>query len=346
MPLPHLGVVVVTFNAADVILDCLESLLAATGVVLQIVIVDNASTDGTVVLLQNWAMGQHPYRTPRDIPFKLVPCLKPIALNDEGASTSKGRHQVILIEAGINGGFAAGVNRGLSCLARMSEVDRFWVLNPDSVVPPETPAAFAKMPAPEGGFALMGGRVLYLDGTETIQIDGGTINWHTGVTSNINLGRPHATTQPPILTEIEFVTGASLVASREFYHTAGPMKDDYFLYYEEVDWSLRRGPLPLIYCPRGVVYHRAGTAIGSPTLGRPASIFSLYFKHRGRLRFMRRFCRRGLPGAYAYSLAKATQLLFKGYPAEAWTVLVASLDGPPPKTVLKRLSPDAVKIVS
>ena len=42
MTLPTLGVVVVTFNAADIIQDCLESLLASRGVQLAIVVVDNA----------------------------------------------------------------------------------------------------------------------------------------------------------------------------------------------------------------------------------------------------------------------------------------------------------------
>jgi len=39
MSLPTLGVVVVTFNAADVVFDCLESLLAARDVALHIVVV-------------------------------------------------------------------------------------------------------------------------------------------------------------------------------------------------------------------------------------------------------------------------------------------------------------------
>ena len=124
------------------------------------------------------------------------------------------------------------------------------------------------------------------------------------------------------------------------------MAEDYFLYYEEVDWALRRltlpgGPLPLAYCPGGIVYHRAGTAIGSPTLGRPASPFSLYFKHRARIRFMRRFRPRNLPAALAYSLAKAGQLAWQGYWTEARTILQASLGLPPPQSVRDRLSPEA-----
>ena len=132
-----------------------------------------------------------------------------------------------------------------------------------------------------------------------------------------------------------------MVASRQFYEAAGPMPEDYFLYYEEVDWALRRGSLPLAYCAGGIVYHRAGTAIGSPTLGRPASPFSLYFKHRGRLKFMRRHFPWAVPTALLYSLAKAGQMFVKGYGKEGATLMSASLGQGPSSEVRDRLSVEA-----
>lgn len=342
MTLPNLGVVIVTFNSADVIRDCLESLLAARDVRLEIVIVDNASTDDTLAALHDWASGATPYVPSADMPFVLPVSPKPIALRTETDVLAR-QTSLSLIETGVNGGFAAGVNRGLAFLAARPGVDRFWILNPDSAVPPETPHAFATAPGPAGGFALMGGRVIYFDTPEIIQIDGGLINRRTGVTGNSGLGQPHATTPAPDPASLDFITGASMVVSRAFYERAGPMAEDYFLYYEEVDWALRRGDLPLAYCAGGIVYHRAGTAIGSPTLGRPASAFSLYFKHRARLRFMRRFRPRNLWGAYAYSVAKAAQLALKGYWAEAATILLASFERPPPAAVRSHLS-DAAAI--
>ena len=352
---PALGVVIVTFNAADVILDCLESLLAATGIRLDIIVVDNASTDATTARIRDWAAGITPYLPPQDMPFALCPAPKPVAL--QGAVPHVVPHVVprvdpqfdpaqiaiTLIETGVNGGFAAGVNIGLAHLATQSAIDRFWVLNPDSAVPPGTPLAFATEPGPKAGFALMGGRVIYYDQPDMIQIDGGLLNPRTGVTGNIALGQSHAATPPASAAALEFITGASMVVSRAFYDRAGPMAEDYFLYYEEVDWALKRGNLPLAYCPGGIVYHRAGTAIGSPTLGRPASAFSLYFKHRARIMFMRRHRARNLPFALAYSLAKAAQLALRGYWTEARTIVQASLGLPPPRQVRARLSPEAAE---
>jgi len=340
MTLPTLGVVVVTFNAADVIFDCLESLLAAQGVALHIILVDNASEDSTVADVEAWAEGQKTYETPEDMPFTLVPADKPIALN--GTPHGPSGHRLTLIRNAVNGGFAAGVNTGLAALAKETEVMRFWVLNPDSAVPPETPLAFATHRA--GDFALMGGRLLYYDKPNMIQIDGGTINRKTGVTGNLGLFQDHTETPPSHPDQMDFITGASMVASRSFYETAGPMPEDYFLYYEEVDWALQRVQLPLAYCPEAVVYHKAGVIIGSANLNRPASPFSIYFKHRARLRFMWRFFPQWLPVALTYSCAKAAQLLFKGYPKEASAMMRASLGIAPSEEVRRMLSPEAAHL--
>lgn len=344
MPLPALGVVIVTFNSADVILDCLESLLASSEVVLHIAIVDNASEDDTLAVISAWAAGRVPFAMAPDLPVAVPAAPKPLNLN--GADNAGLPHHLHLIQTGINAGFAAGVNRGLADLAAArlkdgSPLDRFWILNPDSVAAPQAAGAIAAAP---GGFGLMGGRVLYLDHPQTIQIDGGTLNPRTGITGNLNLFAQTDATPPPAAHAMHFITGASMVVSRAFYESAGPMPEEYFLYYEEVDWAMRRGDLALAYCAQAIVYHRTGTAIGSATIGRPASPFALYFKHRGRLRFMRRYHPYALPVAYAYSLAKAVQLLVKGYPVEARTLLGACLDLPPSPAIRARLSPEAAKL--
>jgi hypothetical protein len=99
----------------------------------------------------------------------------------------------------------------------------------------------------------MGGRVLYLDTPDCIQIDGGTLNRWTGVTGNLILYALNKGTPPPKAEQMDFITGASMVASRQFYEAAGPMAEDYLLYYEEVDWALQRGVLPLALLRR---WHR------------------------------------------------------------------------------------------
>lgn len=333
---PCLGVVLVTYNSAGIILDCLESLLASTGVRLVLQVVDNASTDGTPSVIRDWAAGRAAAPL-ADLPFAVPLAPKPLPIALPQAVPPSG-HVLGLIETGENLGFAGGVNRGLAALAIMSEVDRFWILNPDTVVPPGSAHAFATHPEPAGGFSLMGGRVLYLDRPDMIQIDGGTINRWTGITNNLSLFASHAATPPPDAATMDFITGASMVASRRFCEVAGPMAEDYFLYYEEVDWALRRGALPLLYCPGGLVYHRAGTAIGSATANRLASPFALWFKNRARMMFMRRHFPLGIVTAWAWTIGKVGQYLVKGYHSGAAALLAGAAGRPPPAAVRQVLS--------
>jgi hypothetical protein len=327
-PSAPLGVVIVTFDAANVILDCLGTLTTAAAqdvVPLRIAVVDNASTDGTADLVSGWMEGRQPWTPPADLPFPPSAAVPDV--------------RTFLLLNPVNGGFAAGVNLGLAQLAKDPAITRFWVLNPDSLVPPGTPGAFARHDP--GPFALMGGRVTYTDPPDLIQIDGGTLDRRTGVTGNLNLGCRFAEAPVPSATDMAFITGASLVASRDFLDRAGPMPEDYFLYYEEVDWAMRRGDLPLAFCPAARVFHRGGTAIGSPTFARLASPFSLYFKHRARMRFVRRHLPASLTAAWVYSLAKAGQYLLKGYGAGAAAIWAGARDAPLPAAVRHRLGPAA-----
>ena len=79
----------------------------------------------------------------------------------------------------------------------------------------------------------------------------------------------------------------------------------------------------------------------APIFGRGASPFSLYFKHRGRILFLRRFHPGALPAGYAYSLAQAGRLLLKRSPAGAWAVVAASFGLPAPASVRSKLSGEA-----
>lgn len=333
-PDTSIGVVVVTFNAADVIVECLESLLSLQGACPAIVILDNDSGDDTVSTIRNWAAGRvdqsgHPLMAEQSP--EQIPSAKPPA-------------QIILRHSGANRGFAGGVNLGLRELAANPAIRHFWILNPDAFAEPMAALAILAAADQTPDYGLIGGRVCYAEPPHLIQFDGGTVNRWTGVTSNINLGCAAASAVPPKSTDLDFITGANMVASRRFYETVGPMREDYFLYYEETDWAMRRGNLPLVVTPEFVVFHHAGTSIGSPTLTRIASPFSFWFKYRSRMLFVRRFNPLALPVAAAYASAKAGQLMLKGAFPQAFTLLRAVFGLPAPKSVRDRLSPEAAKI--
>ncbi|WP_397418359.1 glycosyltransferase family 2 protein [Phenylobacterium sp.] len=312
-----LGVVIVSFRSGDVIPACLDSLLASHDVRLKIVVVDNASPDDTVARLTDWAgsaLGSKP-RLDR--------------LDESGVGRELGG--LTLIQGRLNRGYAGGVNLGLAALT--GQVDAIWVLNPDCVVAPDTARLYADAALARPDFGLMSCRTLHHDHPDVIQSDGGRINRATGVCSQVNAGLPAATTPPPDPSELDWLTGANLVVSPGFLARVGPMRDDYFLYFEEVDWAFRRGDAPLVHVPGAKVYHHAGTSIGSGGYHRRPSAFANFFNHRNRLRFARQYFSPVPIAAYAYSLAKAAQLVLKSAPDEAWAIIAGSFELPPPREV-------------
>lgn len=325
----EIGVVVVTFNSARVILDCLDSLESQEGPRPKIVVVDNCSSDDTVQIVRSWFLSRGEFV--------------------EGLATTgfleEGQKQDVLIRSLINVGFAAGVNIGLQYLARQKPIRHFWILNPDSIVDPAATSAIVETAHAHHDYGLLCGRICFIEPKSLIQTDGGKINRLTGVTKNLNLGRYEDETTLPDEELIEFVSGANMVASRAFYETVGPMNDDYFLYYEEVDWALRRGDLKIVSAPRFVVRHHAGTAIGSASPHAEASPFSLWFRYRSRMRFMRRFYPKCLPIAIGFALGKSFQLALNGRIPHAIAIMRATLNFGAPQVVRSTLSQEASRLV-
>ena len=339
-PAGSIGVVVVAYDAGEALLDCLESLLAAAGTPgapdLRVLVVDNASPDGTLGRLEGWASGAVPWDGAdgsRDLPFAPRP-RGPVRIDARDLAAA-GRHASLgtaaegvvgFLQAGTNGGFAAGVNRGLETFRAMPEVDWFWILNPDAACEAGTPAALARAArAAEaaGGFAVIGGRTFYADPPLMIQTDGGRVDLATGRLLPFNLGATGRDVPGPEEGALEYVPGCHMLASRAFLDRAGLMPEDYFLYYEEVDWCFRRGDLPLIWTAGAPVHHVSGASIGSATLESGPSALAAYWMTRSRLRFVRRWRPRALPKAAAYSAFKAAQMARRGNRAGAAAALRA-----------------------
>ena len=320
-----IGVAIVSYRSAGVIEACLDSLAVQSDVSLKVVVVDNASDDGSPNVVRKWA-GAHG----EELTFSEMD------LAEVGTTES----WLTLVKSPVNRGFAHGTNRALELLMRDPEIGLFWVLNPDARAAPDCAAHFASSAEGEA-FGLMGGRVLFEARPDTIQTDGGRVSLLTGKCTSVNWGRKLAEAAMPDAGSLNFITGAHCVASREFLERVGLMREDYFLYYEEVDWALRRGDLPLRVVPEAVVHHHGGTTIGTGSLGREPSAFSNYFNFRNRMRFLWRFSPLALPFGLMHGVAKSAQLTLKGYGDEARAALAGLFQRPPPDAVRRQISQDA-----
>ncbi len=362
-----LGIIIVTYMSADVIADCLESLSRSHHTAIRIVVCDNASPDQTRDVIRDWAGARAqqfeeltadqipaarnapaspPPTPPPDtslsgtfppaVPGTPAPP-PPAPPPSEPAATNA---PLTLLRCPVNTGYAAAANQGIRLLQQDAQVNLFWVLNPDCVVPPETASAFVAEAA-KSAFSLMGGRIIYLGEEAIIQSDGGHVSHWTGRVKNLNQGL--LTSEAPDLpdTARRFISGASMVASREFIKNAGLMHEDYFLYFEEVDWATRRGDLPLIWCPSAVVHHHGGTVIGTGAVNRAPTAFANYFNFRNRMRFIFRINPVAVPVAYGYSVLKILKILLTESVAQARGAWRGLHGLAPPAEVADRIAPDA-----
>ena len=81
-----------------------------------------------------------------------------------------------------------------------------------------------------------------------------------------------------------YAHGAAMMVKREVIEKAGLMPECYFLYYEELDWSMmiRRAGYDIWYEPAVTIYHKE-----SQTTGQNSTLKS-YYMTRNRLLFVRR----------------------------------------------------------
>lgn len=203
-----------------------------------------------------------------------------------------------------NGGFAYGNNAAIRpALASSAPPDYVWLLNPDTRVHAGALAALiADLEAhPEAGIA--GSRLEEPDGsaqrsafrfpTVLSELEEGL---RFGPASRLLSDHLVA---PPVRSEaheIDWVAGASMLIKRRVFDEVGLFDEDYFLYYEEVDFCLRaaRKGWRCRYVPSSRVIHLVGQASGvTDTKKRPSRRPDYWFESR------QRYFRKNYGPAYA-----------------------------------------------
>lgn len=201
---PATWAVVVSWNVVELLRGCLAALAAAEprpGVV----VVDNASTDGTCEAVR------------REFP------------------------DAMLLANATNAGFAAATNQGVrEALARGAE--RILLVNPDATLAPESLAALERTldAAPEVGIAAPA--IVNPDGTPQAFAfgDDPSLGYLLRRGARRLLGRaPLHDWGSNTVTEPDWVTGACLLARADVFRRGVWFDEGFFLYFEDNDWCLR-----------------------------------------------------------------------------------------------------------
>jgi GT2 family glycosyltransferase len=232
---PTLAAVIVSYNTVALLHDCLAS-LASCRLPLRVVVVDNASRDGSAALVR-----------------ATFPAVE-------------------LIEAGGNLGFAGGTNLGLAALGALP--DYLLVLNPDTVVHPGAVEAMVAFLEQHPRVGLVGPRLLNPDGTPqpaafrfpTLAMAALDLFPPGEVLPGRLYGSWWHGRYPQDGGEVPFPLdhplGACMVVRGETLALVGPLDAGYFMYSEEIEWCwrIRRAGWAIWQVPAAKVTHVGGAA--------------------------------------------------------------------------------------
>ena len=254
-----ISVVMVNFNAGPLLARNIRHLLRAGSVgPLEIIVVDNGSTDASLAEIEALQTGETSLR---------------------------------ILRNGRNLGFAAACNRG----ARLAAGDHLLFLNPDCAVGPDTIAVTlqALADSPEAGMA--GCLILNQDGTEQrgcrrrIPDPKRSLYHLTGLSRLApERFRGFNDTGAPLPDQpraVEAISGAFMLMTRQAFEAVGGWDDGYFLHCEDLDLCqrLRDQGYDILFVPAARAVH----VKGGSSKGRPIRVE--WHKHRGMWRFYRKF---------------------------------------------------------
>jgi N-acetylglucosaminyl-diphospho-decaprenol L-rhamnosyltransferase len=287
-----ISVWIVNYNSANHLAQCLVGLTST--VITSIVVLDNASESA------DWA------------------AVQALAATDP---------RVQAIRSQVNLGFGGGHQRIAEHVRlRQDPDDLIWVLNPDTRVEPDVPASLAQV-LQSGAADIVVPLILTGRRDEPrIWFAGGEIDRRRGQVHPVNVGDPPAAVPRCATIPTAFVTGAALMLTRATWDELGGLRTDLFLYWEDVDLSLRAIDAGLRLAVAGLVslWHLEGGSSGSGT-----SATAYYYSARNRITVCTPYgSRLGLVfgrGA-GYVVRHAARALVKGGPGRLGR-LVAVLDG-------------------
>ncbi len=189
-----------------------------------------------------------------------------IILIDNGSEDASGQRlksefpEVIYLQNDQNLGFTGGNNVGIT-YALEHGFDYVLLLNNDTVVDPGflTPMVSFLERNPQYGAAQP--KILYEGRKDTLwNAGGGYFKW-LQMTWSIGIGQKDEG-QFDLEKDTHWITGCCFLVKQSCIREIGLLNEDYFAYYEDVDWSfrMREKGFRLRYIPSSVIYHVAGAS--------------------------------------------------------------------------------------
>lgn len=274
-------IVLLNYNGSLDTIECLESLLKLSYENYQIIVVDNSETLEPFESLIQWALGN---LTVTETVFEnlIFPLeQKPIdflKVEEDNFFANEIIEKIVFVKANANNGYAAGNNVALKFILKFAQTDSFiWVLNNDTIVDKEAlTAQVSYLSKPENStIGILGSKLTYYYKPMEIQAVGGKFNKIFYISTHVGEGQSISKLKNQFQ-NIDYVNGASMFFKLTFLKKTGLLCEDFFLYYEELDWAYKSNLAgwKLDWCPSSIVYHKEGASIGSSYDSKKKTFFS------------------------------------------------------------------------
>ena len=188
---------------------------------------------------------------------------------------------VVFVRSDVNEGFAGGNNMGI----KLAKGDYFFLINNDTEVTPRLIEQLVESMSSNPKIGLISPKIHYFDKPGLLQYAGYT-------NMNYYLARNHCVGQfeedkgqyDLLSGETGYAHGAAMMVSREAADKAGLMSENYFLYYEELDWCerIRKAGYEIHTNLTALIYHKESVSVGK------RSALKEYFMTRNRILFIRK----------------------------------------------------------
>ena len=175
------------------------------------------------------------------------------------------------------------------------DAEYYWLLNNDTLVIDSTLSELVKRHKEykeSDKIGIIGSKLLYYNEPNIIQcLGGGTYNEFLGIVRQVGDRLPEKLESSKCDERLDYIYGASMLVKSEFVYQVGLLSEDYFFYYEELDWCTRgrKKGWAISYTKKAVVYHKIGASVNANHKKKQKSVMSDYYIVRSRLLYASKY---------------------------------------------------------
>ena len=264
-------IVLVNYKKYKDTIECLESIVKNSYLNYTVLIVDNSPDDTSYLNIKEWLNGEYTDNVDTLFPDLVYPLnihqlyYQEVNENDLQKSRIKYNATFILTKTD-NRGFAAANNVALNYIINNGDKNSFiWILNNDTVIDKNAlPHLVAFYTNQANHDKLIGGKLMHYYKKEFIQAIAADYNKFIAATHHIG---DHELDKGQYdnyhLNPTNYIVGASMFLPIAYLEKIGLLNEEYFLFYEELDWKERASKLNLLFDvePKAIIYHKEGGTI-------------------------------------------------------------------------------------